>query len=274
MEVNELQQAAIPAGEQSSASEVELQPSNLISSETGAEQNTASGQQADQGNGESGGQGQQQQTKKTPWYQHRINELTRKQKEESERATRAESERQRLEAQLASYQNQQPQQGQQQSATQQPVQQSQQDVDRLVQERVQQQLKQQSFNDRCNQIYQDGIKEFPDFGESIKSFADLGGLPDGFVEAAISLDGGHRVLHHLSQNLELAFELKNLSPIQLGARMSQLSSDLKKPTTKPVSSAPSPVKPIDGGSSRGDIDLSKASLDEFMEQRAKKPIKR
>lgn len=271
---NELQ-TAIPAGEQSNASGVESQPSNQVSSESGAEQTSAAGQQPGAVTEQDGTNGQpdQQPKKTTPWYQHRINELTLKRKEEAERAAKLETELAKRDAELLSYrsQGQQPQNSQQ---TQQPNQPPA-DVDQLVKQQVEQRLKQQSFDDQCNKVFKAGVSEYPDFADELKSFGSLGGLSKEFLEAAVSLDGGHKVLHHLAQNLELAYEFKNLTPVQLGSRMSQLSAELNKPKTKPVSSAPAPTTPIDSGANRGEIDLSNCSMEEYVRaMNAKHPIRR
>lgn len=207
---------------------------------------------------------------KTPWYQQRINELTRERKE-SEEARQRDVARYESELLTARASNQNTQANNQQASNV--------DIDRLVQERTTAQMKQQSFNDACNKVYSAGQNEFRGtdgnlaFDAALAQLGLIGQMPPHFVEAATALDGGHKVLYHLGNNLDLASELLSLPPVQLAIRMAALNTDLGKPKSNPVSRAPAPIQTVSG--SGVNDDLSKASLDSFMERRNRdKPIRK
>ncbi|CAJ0710694.1 hypothetical protein ACPCHQ_17030 [Ralstonia thomasii] len=268
-------QTVIPTGEQSTqqqstAGELEHQPGNQDSSATGAEQHSQQ-QQVDPESQHQGEQGKGD-SKRTPWYQHRINELTRERKEAAERETREREGRERAERELAALrQGSQGTQDQQsytpapQSATQQPV-----DMEAAKQEW----MRQKSFDDACTAIYNAGAKEYSDFDSALKQIGMVGEIPQHFLEAAVNLEDGHKVLYHLGQNPEIAAEMLSLPPVKLAIRMASLKGQLDRPKTQPVSQASAPIKPI-SGSGAADVDLSKASLDDFMERRNREaPVKR
>ncbi len=207
---------------------------------------------------------------KAPWHTIRINELTRQRKE-------AEEEVQRLRAEVATRQGPAseaaPANNGQVTATQA-------EIDRRISEGVAAQTRTQQFNDACNNVFNAGSKEFTgadgtlNFKDSMAQLGQVGEIPPHFIEAATALEDGHKVLHHLGNNPELASELLGLSPVKLAVRMTALSAELGKPTPKPVSRTSAPIKPVNGAG-RADTDLSRASLDDFMEARNRAaPIKR
>jgi len=207
---------------------------------------------------------------KTPWYQHRINELTRERKTAEEAEVTRRQEVDRLTAELAVARG---------TTVTQPNTTTAPDIDRLVQERATAQLKQQSFNDACNRVYSSGQDEFKGgegqlaFDAALTQLGMLGTIPPEFLEAATALEGGHRVLHYLGSNLDVASELMHLPPVQLAIRMSALSANMGKSSQKPVSRTPAPITPISGAGTNDD--LSKANLSTFMERRNRDaPIKR
>jgi len=233
------------------------------SSEIGTEQTS-------QANEDAGNTEQPVKPAKTPWYQHRINELTRERKAAEEARQRDVA---RLEADLAAARA---------GTTQETRTQSTPDIERTIEERAQQialeQTQQTAYNDACNKVYSAGKKEFTggeglSFDTALAQIGMLGEVKPEFIQAATVLDNGHRVLHHLGSNLDLANELMNLPPVQLAIRMAEINSTLGKPSTKPVSRAPAPITQINGVGANDD--LSRASLDSFMERRNRDaPIRR
>jgi hypothetical protein len=266
--VNTEVQTAIPSGEQSTqvVTEQEIQPGTQNASETGAEQTSTteqldpSQQHAEQIPGDK---------KRSPWYQVRINELTRERKEAQEASRRESAERERLQRELEAL-RQTPQDPTLPTTSSARTDPAHVDVNALHA----QWLSQKNFDDACTALYEAGTHEFTDFDDVIKQVAMVGEIPKHFYEALTAVDGGHKVLHHLGENPDLAAELLALAPVQLAIRMADLSGQLSRPQTKPVSRTPAPIKPIDGNG-RADVDLSKASLDDFMARRNREaPVQR
>lgn len=253
-------QTVTPADQSQTTGEQEHQPGTEVASATGAEQTST------QQSGEAGSQSSEQakaDKKRTPWYQHRINELTRERKEAQEARDRETAELRRKLEEL--------QRGQTDTSTQQtkPASQS---VD--LEKAKAEWMREKSFNDACTAIYNAGAKEFKDFDETLKQIGMVGEVPQHFYEAVTEIPDGHKVLYHVGQNPDLARELISLSPVKLAIRMADIKAQVDRPQTKPVSQTPAPIKPINGAGA-GDVDLSKASLDDFMERRNREaPVKR
>ncbi len=202
------------------------------------------------------------------WPQKRINELTKQRR-------MAEEEVVRLKAEVAA-RNTEESPNPIAGATF-----TQAEIDRRIAEGVASQTQQKRFNDACDTIFAAGAKEFSgtdgslSFKDALGQLGMVGDIPPYFIEAATALDEtGHKVLYHLGNNLDLTTELLTLPPVKLAIRMAALSAELNKPISKPVSRAAPPIKPL-SGNGRADVDLSRASLDDFMEARNRvAPIKR
>lgn len=198
------------------------QPASEVSTEPGA------GQTAEQVE-----QQAQQEKPKNDWVQRRIDQLTREKHEEKRQ-------REALEAQLRQYQqpaetSQQPQQ-RQMSADDVRA-----EAKRLIQE--------EKFNEACNKVFDAGKTEFPDWDSSLRTFQMLGGASPEFLEAVTAMDAGHKVLHHLGQNPEVAERLLSLPPLRMALELARLETTVGQAKPKPVSNAPAPINPIGGRSS-------------------------
>lgn len=265
--------AAGEAQQSGDGQEQEQQQPGTTGSEAGTEQTSQAGN--------AGSEQQQQQTdqtkadkKRTPWYQHRINELTRERKETEEKLRREAAENERLKKTLEAMQRgEEEDQGDGKAKPAATTTAENVDVDKLVADRVAAEQRTKAFNDACNNVYQAGKNEFADFDQALGQFGLLGAIPPHFLEAATAIEGGHKVLYHLAHDLDQAKELLALPPVQLAIKLADIRASLGRPS-KPVSRAPAPIKPIDGGG-KGEIDLSKASLEQFMEKRNREaPVKR
>jgi hypothetical protein len=184
--------------------------------------------------------------KHKPWFQARIDELTRE-KHDERRAREA------LEQKLRQYEELTP--------SEKPQGVSQEDIKREAAALV----AKERFDQRCNDVYSSGAKDFPDFDEKLGQFRHLGGLPPAFLEAVTELPDAHKVLHALGSDLDQAAHIINLPPVQMGLALAKLSTT---PAARPVSSAPPPIKPIDG-TPRGEKSPDDMSLSEWMEWREK-----
>ena len=174
---------------------------------------------------ESGEQETQETTKKVPWFQKRINEVTRE-KYELQREAQA------LREHVARVQQgEQPNQGN--------------DIQQLVTREAQRLMQERSFNDTCNKVYDAGNAEFKDFDSTVGNL-QMVGVGRDFLELATMSDAGAKMLHYLGKNLEEAQRIANLPPVHMAREMTKLEFKLSQKQTKPVSNAPQPISPISG----------------------------
>lgn len=184
--------------------------------------------------------------KHKPWFQARIDELT-KEKHDERRAREA------LEAKVRQYEALTPEET--------PAVGNHQDAVRKEAEAL---VQRQQFDKRCDDVYSSGAKDFPDFDQKLNEFRHLGGLPPQFLEAVTQLPDAHKVLHALGSDLDQAAHIMSLPPIPQAVALAKLSAT----APKPVSSAPPPIKPIDG-SPRGEKNPDDMTTAEWMEWREK-----
>jgi len=173
----------------------------------------------------------QQEKPKNDWVQRRIDQLTREKHEERRQ-------REELEARLRQYQQPADSQSQPKQMTADEIRA---EAKRLIQE--------EKFNDACNKVFDAGKTEFPDWDSSLRTFQMLGGASPEFLEAVTAMDAGHKVLHHLGQNPEVAERLLSLPPLRMALELARLETTVGQAKPKPVSNAPAPINPIGGRSS-------------------------
>lgn len=184
--------------------------------------------------------------KHKPWFQVRIDELTRDKYDERRRA-------EALEAEVAKYRDLTP-----------PENRPPADIDRLATQKAQEIVRQNEFNAKCNEVYSSGNSEFSDFDEKLGNFRLLGGLPAPVLEAVTQLPDAHKVLHALGSDMDEAARIFNLAPVPMAVALAKLSASPAK--AKPVSSAPPPIRPIDGAP-KGEPDPDKMDTDAWMKWR-------
>lgn len=170
--------------------------------------------------------------KKEPWFQKRIGELTREKYEAKRAADDARAEAERLRQAIA-----QGQQGDQNGEA---------DVDALAMRKAEKLVAEQRFNESCNKVYSDGAKEFQDFDKAVGNL-QMVGVSREFLEMATAADAGHKILHHLGNDLDEAARILALPPLKMARELTKLELKLSQPAAKPVSRAPDPIKPIGSG---------------------------
>lgn len=116
----------------------------------------------------------------------------------------------------------------------------------------------QDFNRRADEMYSDGTAKFPDWKDAVDTLVASGFMDKDLLDAAMAVDGGVEVLHHLGTNLDEAERIASLSPIKKAAEMSKLSSVIRTPINVAVSAAPAPIRPV-SGSANPQIDLQRIS---------------
>lgn len=207
--------------------------------------------------------------KKVPWFQQRINDMTRE-KYEKDRIIEAErrqkeilmEENARLKAGGASPAD---------TTTVAPAS-SEAEIERRANERAANIAIQTRYNERCNEVYHSGKSDFPDFEDALKNLSMVGAVGENanvaFLQTVSEMPEAHKILHHLGNNLDEAARLVSLPPLKMAVEIARIEAGLGK--GKPVSSAPAPLKPIDGkGKSERSLHDPKLSMDEFLALRSK-----
>lgn len=165
-------------------------------------------------------------TKKVPWFQKRINEVTRE-KYELQREAQA------LRDQMARSQ-----------AGEQPNQAD--EIQTLIQREAHRLTNERLFNDACNKVYATGKSEFKDFDATVGNL-QMVGVGRDFLELATISDAGAKLLHHLGSNLDEAARIAKLPPKLMAREMTLLETKLSQKQTGTVSKAPAPIAPLSGG---------------------------
>lgn len=194
--------------------------------------------------------------KRTPWFQKRIDDLTRE-KYEARRQADA------LAAQLEAWQRAQVQPEQDDGK---PRQITQADIDRMVDQKAEAKAAQAAFDAECNAAYEKGKQSFPDFETALGNFRLLGGLPPQLVDAAIATGEAHKVLYELGKDPDEATRIMSLSPTRMAVELAKKA--VSAPAPKPVSKAPAPVRPIDGNARVSDSP-EHMTMDQFIAWREK-----
>lgn len=170
--------------------------------------------------------------KHKPWFQERIDQVTREKYDAIRRAEAAEALADRL------------------SKGEPPKADTPQDVNRLAEQKAAELVQQREFNTKCDTIYSSGAEEFgQEWDSTLANFGMLGGLNQPFLEAVTQLPDAHKVLHQLGSDMDAAARIMSLSPIPMAVELARLSA--KPVKTAPVSKAPPPITPIDGAGTPG-----------------------
>lgn len=198
--------------------------------------------------------------KQTPWFQRRIDELT-KARREAERALEAQNkEVELLRATLARETD--PEVRKQIGAELTEAQ-----IEEKARQLAAQQAEVTAFNNACNAVYEQGVSTHADFKEVLGNYTSLGGLSQEFLSAALETEAPHEVIYALGKDLDEAARIMELPPLKKAVAMERLAAKLKKPA--PVSKAPAPIKPVGGNKGGSTPDPEKMSTKEWMAWREK-----
>lgn len=171
--------------------------------------------------------------KRVPWYQQRIDEITKARREAERRAEAAE-------AKLAS---QPKEEGE-------PKPFDPKDLDPLVNQRAEQIVQQREYDRRAQSWIQAGQKDFgaEEFNQICADVSAMGAGDNPIFMQIITdsdvLPEGHKVLAQLRDNPDEAQRIINLPPIKMAAALAAFSARAKP--EQAVSKAPAPIKPIGG----------------------------
>jgi hypothetical protein len=96
-----------------------------------------------------------------------------------------------------------------------------------------------AFNAACNTLASLGANERPEF-----------------MQAVTELSNGADVLQHLGAHPEIAAPLMHLPPLRMAMELARLERQVTTPPPpKPLSRAPVPIAPIEGGVSQAEPDI-------------------
>jgi hypothetical protein len=202
----------------------------------------------------------EEEPKRKPWFQTRIDQLTAEKHEERRRAEESKVQREELERQVAAYKAILGDSADAETARETEPALTHAEIDRKAEELARQIVQEQTFTDKCNQAYAVGKDKHGDFEDAITALRHAGALDVSMVEDALATGEASEVLYHLGKNPEEAIEIAALSPRERVIRLDRLAVKLKTPTPAQISKAPPPFQPIDGSAKRT-FDLSDPSTD-------------
>jgi hypothetical protein len=194
--------------------------------------------------------------KKTHAYQTRIDELTK---------IRRELERENADLKAARQQPEQPDADEDTPATQA-------DFEALVVQKAAELDQQRQMQGRMNTWLKAGHAEFAeDFDDRCNTVASLGAAerPE-FMQIVTDPDiiqDGHKLVAALADDPTEAMRILALPPVQMSAALVKYASKIGTPKTKALSSAPAPIKPLDGTSRGSDEPTDRDSEDEWFRKR-------
>jgi hypothetical protein len=204
-------------------------------------------------------------TKKEPWWNARINKLTREKGDISRRAEALQSMVDELQkgGKEVKVDNQPKTDGQRQF--------TQAELDAEVERRATQKTEVTQFNKDCDAAYKVGKTAHEDFDSALTNFQKLGGLPIDTAQMILETDNPAEVFYALGKDLDKAQEIFDLPPVKRAAALVKFGAKLETPKAKKLSDAPEPIKPPRSGGGAQDADLynERVPIDVWMRQRNK-----
>lgn len=138
-----------------------------------------------------------------------------------------------------------------------------------------QMLAQERFNERCNDLVDDGKEKFgPEFDTSLANMKAVGAVgPDAdptFINAVLELKDPSKVFHALGKDPDETARILALSPTRQVIELARLEEKMNKPKPVVISKAPAPITPV-GGAAKSDPDLNDEDLpmEQWVAQRDK-----
>lgn len=259
------------------------QPANNENQSSGqTNQSTEGNTSGDQG-GDSGSAGDQgDANKKTPWFQRRIDALTAEKWEERREKENLKRQTEALLTQLAEMRK-----GNTSStaantsatATTPPATQTtptvtstpaltEAEIDARANAKADEMVRKKAFDKACNDIAEAGKDEYDDFEKSLRTFQMVGGLPTALLETITEMPNAHKILYNLGKDADLTERVVKMGASRAALELARIEANMSKPVSRAVSSAPAPVKPVDG-SSRANEDPEKMSTEEWISWRNK-----
>lgn len=176
-----------------------------------------------------------EQPKKKPWWQDRLDEKTRKQRDAERRADEAE-------ARLA--------------AIAPPEANPEQDLDNLVEQRAEALLAKRDYDKKAQAWLTAGQKDYgkETFNEMCSDVSDMGAGDSRFFMSLVTdpeiIPDGHKVIAALRESPDETQRIMALDPVKMAAALTRFAAtNSAKAPEAPISQAPAPIRPI-GGSAK------------------------
>jgi hypothetical protein len=105
----------------------------------------------------------------------------------------------------------------------------------------------------------------PDYDEVVSG--STAPVKQHVVDVLMESESGPALVYHLAKNADVVERLNGLSPARAAIELGRLEATLTAPAVKQPSNAPAPITPITSQSSGRNIDLAKASMEEYIAER-------
>lgn len=147
------------------------------------------------------------------------------------------------------------------------------DIDSIIEQRVQERIYQSklaeqnaSFDAACNKVYEEGIRDYPDFDDHLTSLSAVG-MDRDTIEYIADSGLGHKILHLLANDLEEADRIMHLPVLKKAEALLKLKEEVSKQRKK-ISNSPEPIPSLGAKGSKvsvGDIANDYDSFNKWFE---------
>ena len=106
------------------------------------------------------------------------------------------------------------------------------------------------FNSTCDRIFDEGLKDNPEFKDVSKRLVDAGflfdsrGTPTSLMEAVVDLPNAHKILSYLGDDIDEVTRISSLPPLRQAYELARIEAKIESPAKAGVSRAPDPIRPI------------------------------
>lgn len=126
---------------------------------------------------------------------------------------------------------------------------------------------QQIVNQRANEIYSEGTKEFGrvEFDESVRAVNEsFGQAMPLVIDTLTEIPQAQKLIQFLGDNPDIMDDLAALPPHKLGVALANQAAKLSAPKPKPLSKAPAPIRPIaTQGASEPETNMERMSMEQL-----------
>lgn len=173
---------------------------------------------------------------KEPWYTKRIGKLTKEASNAKEELQAARDKIAAMEAASAGGEDA-------------PRLYTQAEVDAQIEKRASEKSEISQINGKLDTMFETGLKSHKDFEKRVQAYGQAFGQELAtrvdFFTAVSDLDNGSDVLYALGGDLDRMADILEMSGPRMGIALANLSAKLAAPKPKPLSKAPSPIKPLE-----------------------------
>lgn len=137
------------------------------------------------------------------------------------------------------------------------------EINAMAERRAAEIAKTTAFTKACNDIYSNGKDDYQDFDQAMRTYQMLGGMPQPLLEIITEMPNAHKVLYKVGKDLDLAEKLVKMNPTRMAMELARVESSLSKPAPVVVSNAARPIAPVDGNN-RAETDPDRMSTEQWI----------